>query len=318
VSALHNAYTMKEKIPTRTWVALSSALLLWASAYAAIRVGLKSYSPAHVALFRFFTASVALAIYATRAHFRAPRWRDVPRLIMTGISGITLYNLLLNYGEVKVSAGVASLLISSAPIWIALLSTFMLRERLTAQGWMGVFVSFAGVALIAAGEGNGIHLSAHALLLAAAALSSSFYIVLQKQLLETYSALEVTTYAIWFGTLFLLPFGGGLIHAIGTEPLGATLAIVYLGVFPAAFAFTAWAYALSHGPVNRISSFLYLVPVLAFLIAWIWLGEVPRIMSLVGGVIALLGVVIVNLWGKAANRPTRTAAPAEERFAPVS
>ncbi len=302
---------MKSQITTRTWLALAASLFLWASAYAGIRVGLKAYSPAHLALLRFLTASIVLGIYATQAHFRRPNWQDVPRLMLTGIFGISLYNLMLNSGEISVSAGVASLLISSAPIWIALLSTVMLRERLTLLGWGGVFVSFIGVAVIAAGEGGGLHFSTRALLLAVAAFSSAIYIVMQKQLLQTYNALEVTTYAIWFGTLFLLPFGGGLPHAIRTAPLGATLAIVYLGIFPAAIAFTAWAYAMSHGPVNRISSFLYLVPVLAIGIAWFWLGEVPRMMSLLGGVIALAGVVIVNVWGKSVAAIVSTPSPAK-------
>jgi len=302
---------MKSQITTRTWIALAAALFLWASAFAGIRAGLKGYSPAHLALLRFLVASFVLATYAARARFRRPRWLDVPRFVMTGAFGISLYNLLLNYGEAKVTAGVSSLLISSAPIWIALISSFALKERLTLWGWGGVFLSFAGVALIAAGEGGGLRLSRHALLLAAAALSSAIYIVMQKQLLQTYNALEVTTYSIWMGTLFLLPFGGGLTRTIHAAPVGATLAIVYLGIFPAAIAFTAWAYALSHGPVNRISSFLYLVPVLAIGIAWAWLDEVPRLLSLLGGVVALAGVVIVNLWGKTSAPIVRPAVPAK-------
>jgi len=83
----------------RTWVALSAAIFLWASAYAGIRVGLKSYSPAHVALLRFLVASLVLAIYASRSHFRRPALWDVPRLALTGIFGISLYNLALNYGR---------------------------------------------------------------------------------------------------------------------------------------------------------------------------------------------------------------------------
>ena len=301
---------MKSQMTMRTWIALAATLVLWASAFAGIRVGLKGYSPAHLALFRFSVASVVLGIYASRAHFRLPRWRDVPRFALTGLIGISLYNLALNSGEVAVSAGVSSLLIASAPIWVALLS-IALGERLTALGWGGVCTSFAGVAMIAAGEGGGIHLSAAALLLAAAALFSAIYIVMQKQLLQTYNALEVTTYSIWAGTIFLLPFGIGLGRVIHTAPVGATLAIVYLGIFPAAIAFTAWAYALSHGPVNRISSFLYLVPVLALVIAWFWLGEVPRMLSLLGGVVALGGVVIVNVLGKTTGPKVITTAPAK-------
>jgi drug/metabolite transporter (DMT)-like permease len=301
---------MKSQMTTRTWVALGGTLLLWASAFAGIRVGLKAYSPAHVALLRFLVASLVLGIYASRSHFRRPRWRDVPSLAVTGLTGITLYNLALNSGEVAVSAGVSSLLIASAPIWVALIS-ITVGERLTALGWAGVFISFAGVAMIAAGEGGGIRLSVPALLLAAAALFSAIYIIMQKQLLRTYNALEVTTYSIWAGTIFLLPFGFGLGRAIHAAPLGATLAIVYLGIFPAAVAFTAWAYALSHGPVNRISSFLYLIPVLALIIAWIWLGEVPRVMSLVGGTVALGGVVIVNVLGKSTGPTITNTAPAK-------
>jgi drug/metabolite transporter (DMT)-like permease len=111
--------------------------------------------------------------------------------------------------------------------------------------------------------------------------------------------LEFTSYSVWSGTLLLLLFGGGLAHAVRTAPLSGTLAVVYLGVFPAASASLAWAYALSHAPAARMASFLYVIPVLAVFMAWVWLGEVPRLVSLMGGVIALGGVLIVNIWGKA-------------------
>ena len=90
-----------------------------------------------------------LAIYAGVAHFRRPELRDLPGLALTGIIGITFYNIALNYGETHVTAGAASLLIASVPIWTALFARFWLHEKLTALGWCGVLLSFAGVALIA-------------------------------------------------------------------------------------------------------------------------------------------------------------------------
>jgi drug/metabolite transporter (DMT)-like permease len=296
---------MKAFFTTRALLALLVTVVFWASAFAGIRVGLQGYPPAHLAILRFVIASLVLAVYAALSHFRLPQYRDLPGIALASVLGITFYNIALNYGETKVPAGTASLLIASTPIWTALFASVALRERLRIWGWIGILLSFIGAGIIALSEGHGVHFSRHALVIMAAACCSAIYIVMQKHYLGRYSALEFTAYSIWMGTLLMLPFGRGTLHTLATASIESTLAVVYLGIFPAAMAYLAWSYVLSHAPASRTASLLYLIPVVAIFIAWIWLREIPEPLSLLGGALALAGVLVVNFMGRSAPAPTK-------------
>ncbi|MFZ1376943.1 MAG: DMT family transporter [Geothrix sp.] len=300
---------MTWKREPRTWLAISALLLLWASAFAGIRAGMRltpsgavgpdGYGPGELALLRFGTASTLLALYAAAKRMRLPERSELPLIGLTGFLGISVYHVALNFGEVTVQAGAASLLISAAPVFTALLSVAVLKERLTGLGWLGILLAFAGVALIALSGGRGLHFTPGSLLILLAATVAAVYSILSKQLLRRHAALEFTCYSIWAGTLPLLVFLPGLLRRFPVAAPPATFAVIYLGIFPAAIAYVLWNYALARMPASLLSSFLYLSPVLASLIAWVWLGEVPALLTLVGGAIAILGVILVQTKGYA-------------------
>lgn len=279
-------------------MAITFTLIFWASSFAGIRVGLKAYSPENLVLFRFLTASLVLLVYAVITRMPLPQRKDLPALFFMGFIGITVYHLALTFGELKVTAGSASLLIASCPIFTAILAMFILKEKINTWSYIGILISFFGVSLIVRGEGEGIRFEPAAFLILLAAISTSFYFVLQKPYLKRYSPLKFATYTIWTGTFFQLFFSRGLFQNIKNAPVEATLSIIYLGIFPAALAYATWAYVLSRIPASLAASYLYLSPVLAIFIAWVWLGEIPFFLSLVGGSIALAGVIIVNVWGR--------------------
>ena len=289
---------MNKSLSARGYVAIAVTLLLWASAFAGIRAALRGYGPGQVALLRFMVASAVLAGYGAATCMRLPARRDVPAIALMGLLGITVYQIALNYGEVSVNAGSASFLVAAAPGITAILAVLFLHERLTVYGWLGIGTAFLGVALIAFGEGEGFSLQPGALLVLLAAVATSLYFIIQKRLLGRYSALAITTYGIWLGTIPMLVFAPGLVQQVRVAPPSATLAILYLGVFPAATAYVTWAYALSLAPASRAASFLFLSPLLATAIARLWLGESLGPTALLGGALVVVGVVLVNTRGR--------------------
>ncbi len=303
---------MSEARGARVYLSIAIVLVLWASAFAGIKAGLEAYGPGQVALLRFGTASLVLAAYALVVRMRMPARRDLPRLALAGLTGITIYHVALNFGEVRVSAGAASLLIAAGPVFTALMSVAFLGERLRWIGWLGICVSFGGVALISFGQAGGFKFEPAALLVLLSAVSTSVYFILSKEPLTRYSALEMTSYAIWLGTLPMLVFLPGLVRQAAVAPVPATLAVIYLGVFPGAIAYVLWSYALARMPASLLSTFLYLSPALAILIAWIWIGEVPEALTIVGGALAVAGVVIVNTKGSGPKREARLEGVTEE------
>lgn len=288
---------MRKKLDTRTVMAIAIAILFWASSFASVGAALDEFSPGSIAVFRFGVASLVLLLIALLRKISLPDRKDVPFFLVLGFFGITVYHLAQNYGQTTVTAGSASLIIASVPIFTALLAKAFLKERLSGRGWLGIFISLAGIAIISWGEGDEYAIDAGALLMILAAVSVSLFFVFQKYLHDRYSPLQITTYSIWSGTLYLLVFLPGLLAEINDATVGNIINMVYLGVFPGALAYLAWNYALSKTPASILTSVLNISPVPAIIIAWIWLNEIPTALAIIGGTVAIAGVLVVNRYG---------------------
>ncbi|EKD71836.1 MAG: hypothetical protein ACD_46C00086G0003 [uncultured bacterium] len=270
-------------------------IVLWASAFVGIRVGLRDYSPEGLALLRFIIASILMGIVYWRLPNRRPfHLGDTVSLFLIGALGVGIYHIALNYGEITVSSGMASFIISQSPIITALLALIFLGEQLNFLRVIGFFVSLIGIILITVGEEDGFKWDPGVGYIVISAIAGSIFSVLQKPFLRKYHPIEVTTFLLWGATLFLSFFIVDLKNDLSHASLLTTSAVIYLGIFPAAVGYIAWSYILSQVPASRAVSYLYCLPFVATLLGWICLGEVPAIIALLGGIFAITGVWIVN------------------------
>ena len=273
--------------------AAAGVIVLWASAFVAVRSALVDLSPGVLALSRYAVAALVLWILSAMGKSSvSPTRPDLARMAAGGAVGIALYNLALNSGQRTVGAGVASLLVNTAPILTSLLSALWLKERIRGRAWFGALVSIAGVILISLEHGGWSGLGSDALLVLLAAFSLALYFVIVKPLLTRYNPIQLTSYVVWFGVLFLVPFQDGFFEAWKQSRVSTQLAVVYLGIGPAALAYVLWSFVLERMPAGRAAGLLYFIPVLTILLGWVVLGEVPSLIACLGGAVVLSGVAL--------------------------
>jgi drug/metabolite transporter (DMT)-like permease len=286
------------RTPTRTpraldWRVLAATaivLVLWASAFIAIRGVGDALSPGVLALGRQLVGALVLVAIVLVRRPPFPRGLGLVLVVGYGLLWFGGYTLVLNIAERHLDAGTTAMLVNVAPLLVALIAGVVLKEGFPRPLMIGIGVAFAGVVLIAAGA-VGPHSDpvGIALGLAAAALYASGVLV-QKVALKHTDALGATWVGCAVGAIALMPFLPQLVTEIAVAPASATLATVYLGVFPSAIAFILWAYVLQRSTAGATASATLAVPAIVVLMSWLILGELPTILGMLGGVLCLAGV----------------------------
>jgi drug/metabolite transporter (DMT)-like permease len=287
------------------WSAIAVTVLLWASAFVGIRFAADDFGPGALTLGRIVIGSIALTVVrlvlTARRHGERPARSRVPRgrilllVIVWGVAWFGLYNLALNAAERHVDAGTAALLVNIAPMITAVLAGLLLGEGFPRRLLGGMAVALAGVAVIAFSTSSGQFDVIGVVLGLAAAVLYGGAATLQKRLLGHVDAMTMTWIGCLAATVACLPFAPELLASLQAAPASSIAAVVYLGVFPTAVAFTTWGYVLSRSSAGRTAATTYAVPAVVVLLSWLLLGETPPAAALIGGAIALGGVAVATL-----------------------
>ncbi len=289
--------------------AVGLTVALWASAFVAIRYADRELAPGALALGRLVVGSLALGLLVLIRREPLPGRRQLAGIVVCGVLWFGLYNVTLNAAETRIDAGTAAMLVNIGPILIAIFAGVILHEGFPSRLLIGCLVSFAGAVIIgAATSRHGLHEILGAVLCLVAAFAYAGGVVAQKPVLRHASPLMVTWLACTVGAVSCLPYAGTLVRQLGHAGSPTIAWTIYLGLAPTAVGFVTWAYALSRTTAGRMGSTTYLVPPLALLFGWAFLGEVPPGLVLPGGALCLAGVALARTSGRR-SRALRAASP---------
>ena len=273
--------------------------LIWSSTWLAIKIGLKDLPPFLAAGWRFFIAFLALSLYAVKLKLPVVKnLKDHAFFLLFSLVNFTAGYSLVYWGEQYINSGLASVLFTVMPFYVALFSIKILpSEKVTLIKFLGIFVGFAGVALIFKDQ---LYISRHmayygmlALLISPA--FSALGTILGKKARRKYHTVTLNTFPLLYTgiTLFAMHFffeQGQLVF----YSWPAVFSLLYLGIFGTAIAFALYFWLLKTTSAVLMSLITFVTPPLALLWGWIVLGEQITFMLIIGMLLIFGGIFIVR------------------------
>lgn len=279
------------------------AALLWGINYPYVKIVLQSLPESQFMVLRFIASVLLLAAYLiARGEGLAVERRHWSRVLILGLAGVGLYNILWTLGIHRTTAANAALLISTSPIITAIYSAATRQEKVALATWLGAALAFAGVYLIISHTPGGqFSLSSTLftgnLLVLAGSFLFALYGVLAKPLLDCYSPVKLTTLAMLGGLPVIAGYhlwqGGGV--ALATIAPATWLGMAFIVVFGTIIAFAFWYKGIKEATPVRATLFHFIVPVTSMVLGAAFLGEPVGAGQLIGAGLVLAGLVIVKL-----------------------
>jgi drug/metabolite transporter (DMT)-like permease len=270
-----------------------------AGTYLAAKRALQELGPIELALARFVLAAGIYAALVWRAGGGIER-RDWGKLLLLGVLGVTVNQLLFLAGMRLTTPGHGALLYALAPVFVFLMARVRHGERATPAKVGGIALAFAGTAVVLLSRGM-LSLGAGSPLLGdlsilLAVVAWSAFAVGGKRLAEKYGPTLGTGWVLLVGTLVYLPIGFGLgdLSRFRGLSAGAWVGVGYLVVMTNVVAWLLYSWALSRAEASRVAVWSNLQPVLTALLAWAMYGERLTAQFAAGGAMVLLGVLLTE------------------------
>jgi drug/metabolite transporter (DMT)-like permease len=292
---------------------LLGMVLTWAANPAAIKWALQYMEPLAFNALRFLIAA-ALPVAIVLARREKLRWRkgDGLKILGLGLLGHGIYQTLFIVGLDNTLAGNAALILSVNPAFVAMFGALLGYERIQRYAWAGIGLTLAGVGLVVLGSGKPLDLGSEMLgdlLILVVTMMWALYTVFSQRLLTRYSSVKLNALAMPVGAAFLLivatPSLAATAPTLPDIPGTVWLVLAASGILAVSLSYIIWYRGLQVLGATRTAVYANLVPVLAAIISYVFLGEVLGWQFWTGMGLVLAGVTLTRFGGKLLKRRSR-------------
>lgn len=277
---------------SRRWL-LIVVILIWAISWPAIKVGVSTVPPLWYACFRYLIAAACLFVFVGfRRALAFPPRSDWPFVAAAAVLQLVLYAALTGTALTVLPAGRASVLAYTTPLWVVPLAGWMLKERMSPAGLVGMGLGILGAVVIASPSLHivGSHETLAYAMLIGAAGAWAFAIVLIRSHRFAATPLALAPWQMLIAALILFPVACFVEGAPPSIGMRAAASLAYVGPIATAFAYWAVVEAGRHFRATTMSMALLAVPGLGIVISNLMLGEAIDRSLLIG--VVLIGVGI--------------------------
>ena len=277
------------------------ATLLWGFNFVLVKVSLRELSPGGFNGLRILlTALVFLVLLAVSGTGFGVARGDLWKLVLIGILGNAVYQVLFIKAMSLTTASNTSLILSMSPIYVALLGALFRVERIHWAAWLGIAVSFAGLYFVITRQNGGLSFSAKSfsgdLAIFIGTMLWALYTVISKDFLHRMTPLQFSTVTMGVGALLYVPFTAGEIARIpwGSVSWAAWVSLVLSALFGLVIGYLAWYNSVRKVGNAKTAIYSSLTPLFTFLFASFWLGERLHVYLLGGALVILAGVYLTR------------------------
>ena len=270
------------------------AIFFWATAFVLTKVVLKEVDVTTLGVLRYFFASIIVIFILIKQKISLPKLKDIPAFVFAGFSGYAGYIVFFNMATLLSSPSTLSVINALAPAITAIVAYFIFNEKIKIIGWISMGISFCGILILTLWNGT-LTVNKGVIYMLIGCVLLSLYNISQRYLTKKYSSFDVSMYSMLIGGILLVVYSPSSVRNIFSISFNSLILIIYMSVFPSIISYFFWTKAFELAKhTTEVTSFMFVTPVLATLMGIIILEDIPKLSTLIGGIVIILGMIIFN------------------------